>query len=274
MVHTLSRGRTGYVTVMRGEREWIMSLLSRINGMLSSSLDFTQMQTQSQNKVFGNGSSLDLAMMVVRDEEWSTFYTILDVLERPLYPMVLLRVMCGSMALIWPGSSWWVMLLPGTKLMWVASLPPETVVVTISKVLPRVLFCVPSPVPSEVWVDVYSPCYHQRPSRDSWPALQPEAMLMFLSYAPTGGHIDLRGLHCHLDLWRYLNICCYWSPCLGPGFYCSWVYIDCHGSCYHRWTHRCPWSVLQPEAMLMFVGCADSGDLSDLSSLCCHLRPW
>lgn len=69
MVHTLSRGRTGYVTVMRGEREWIMSLLSRINGMLSSSLDFTQMQTQSQNKVFGNGSSLDLAMMVVRDEE-------------------------------------------------------------------------------------------------------------------------------------------------------------------------------------------------------------
>lgn len=69
MVHTLSRGRTGYVTVMRGEREWIMSLLSRINGMLSSSLDFTQMQTQSQNKVFGTGSSLDLAMMVVRDEE-------------------------------------------------------------------------------------------------------------------------------------------------------------------------------------------------------------
>lgn len=47
------------------------------------------------------------------------------------------------------------------------------------------------------------------------------------------------------------------------------VSVDVHGPCYHYRLWGCPWSVLPPEAMLMFSGQAATLDHIGGYDLCC-----
>lgn len=70
------------------------------------------------------------------------------------------------------------------------------------------------------------------------------------------------------------------GPCSCLGLCCQWSMLPLRAmrsvaeSVTYVTTFGCPWSVLQPGAILMPVGCAALGDLTDLSALCYHLRPW
>lgn len=67
------------------------------------------------------------------------------------------------------------------------------------------------------------------------------------------------------------DLCCLWVPCVGQWSWC------CHRQ---GWWMRpvllpnAEWSIPQPEAMLMFMGCAASRGHTDVSGLRCHVRPW
>lgn len=84
-----------------------------------------------------------------------------------------------------------------------------------------------SMVSAVVWfhVDVCRPCCHQGPYWSEWSSLPPEAMVMFGAVLPQrnlSGSVVLPG----------------WRLCLCP---CSVL-------------PSCPWSVLQPESLLMLIG--------------------
>ena len=57
---------------------------------------------------------------------------------------------------------------------------------------------------------------------------------------------DGRNLCCHQRPWWCLDPCHHWGPCLGLWSYYSW------GLCYFQRLWECPWSGLQPKAMLVY----------------------
>lgn len=77
---------------------------------------------------------------------------------------------------------------------------------------------------------------------------------MSMLQVATGGHVDICGPSCHQ------------GPCLGPFSYCSCGHIDVCGPYYYRRPCKYQWSVLPPEAMLMYVGHATAGCHVDVNS--------
>lgn len=50
--------------------------------------------------------------------------------------------------------------------------------------------------------------------------------------------------------------------------------VDMHDPCYHLRPNRHLLSMLQPEAVLMSVGCGATGAYINVSGPSCHLRLW
>lgn len=126
----------------------------------------------------------------------------------------------------------------------------------------------------------------------------PKVILMSMSSAVTGGHINVSGLHCHLGSYWCL---CHMKSMSGFVILLQFgVCADVCGQCYHQRPSTCLWSVLppkefmilmQPGAMLMSMGWAATkgydgicgpftndpccfGDHIDVFGLCCHQGLW
>lgn len=106
-------------------------------------------------------------------------------------------------------------------------------------------------------VDIHDPCYHLRPHGHLLSMLQPEAMLMSVSCGATGAYINVSGPSCHLRLWCYPGLGCFWGPHLGLWFYSSqglcwfWCpmlttegYMDVHSLCNNLKLYRYPRAML------------------------------
>jgi len=85
------------------------------------------------------------------------------------------------------------------------------------------------------------------------------------------GTVNMSGLCSHLRPQWYLDSSCCEGPCLGLRSYSSWHLCWCPWLMLPPRLFQCLWSVLQPEAILMFVGCVASRGHTDVTwAANCH----
>lgn len=126
-------------------------------------------------------------------------------------------------------------------------------------------------------VDACGLCYHRKLSSFLW------SMLVSMACAAIRGHVKVHGQCCHYQRpWWYLfsaiplkamwmlMVCTTASnPLVSVLCITARGQVDIHGLCCHIKSCWCPWPLLPPEAILMFLACTPNKGRTMLMSIVC-----